>query len=170
MPRKKTNAGDAKDLVQFRPGANFGSQLDHLAKTWILSRHEVAKRLALLAAHGFHVADYGPIAELATILGGTLEFGVACQLLQATIYGASRAGGDSAYDQLGRAAKVAFLRRAASDLVAARGGHSPLPDDAHEPPEESSESHELVVMGREIELGSRPIDQPSPAVEGEKTK
>ena len=58
---RKTKAPDLNAAIQYRPGNVFGRVIADFASQWNVSRHDAAKRLALLATYELPVTLYSEI-------------------------------------------------------------------------------------------------------------
>jgi hypothetical protein len=92
MPAKRRP--DHNAAIQFRPGESFGKLLASFEKKWGLSRHEAARRLAIMGALELELEFYEPLAEAAERLGGLRGFESACEYVNGAFHGASMARPD----------------------------------------------------------------------------
>ncbi len=69
-----------RELVNFRPGAEFAPVLERFAAEWRVSRSIAAKRLAILGTCGFDPClHHDALARLAELRGGTEAFALTCR-------------------------------------------------------------------------------------------
>jgi len=80
-PQKSTPTADVP--IQYRPGPILADLLDSLAGEWEVSRNEVAKRLAALAACQLDCRHADLVQQFAGTLPGEPDFVTACERLLA---------------------------------------------------------------------------------------
>ena len=86
--KPQTPSGDVP--IQFRPGPVLAALLDALATQWDVTRNEIAKRLAALAACELDGRQYGLVQQFCQQLPGEPDFVTACERLHGELQAVER--------------------------------------------------------------------------------